>query len=94
MCSDSQDDELRELVRRNYNEVNREYLKGQMEHALSYMPEDDINASQRTSTTAPVATPATAPLYVNLRQKRDNIIAGPKAEPKPAHAFSTRFIIA
>ena len=41
MCSDSQDDELRELVRRNYNEVNREYLKGQMEHALSYMPEDD-----------------------------------------------------
>lgn len=44
MCSDSQDDELYELVRRNYNEVNREYLKGQMEHALSYMPEDDRKA--------------------------------------------------
>lgn len=30
MCSDSQDDELYELVRRNYNEVNREYLKGKI----------------------------------------------------------------
>ena len=44
MCSDSQDDELYELVRHNYNKVNREYLKGQMEHALSYMPEDDRKA--------------------------------------------------
>lgn len=44
MCSDSQDDELYELVRRNYNKVNREYLIGQMEHALSYMPEDDRKA--------------------------------------------------
>ena len=44
MCSDSQDDELYELVRRNYNKVNREYLRGQMEHALSYMPEDDRKA--------------------------------------------------
>lgn len=41
MCSDGQDDELYELVRRNYNKVNREYLRGQMEHALSYMPEDE-----------------------------------------------------
>lgn len=44
MCSDSQDDELYELVRCNYNKVNREYLRGQMEHALSYMPEDDQKA--------------------------------------------------
>ena len=44
MCSDDLDEELRELVRRNYNKVNREYLIGQMEHALSYMPEDDRKA--------------------------------------------------
>ena len=44
MCSDDLDDELYELVRRNYNKVNREYLRGQMEHALSYMSEDDRKA--------------------------------------------------
>ena len=44
MCSDSQDDELYELVKRNYNEVNGEYLREQMEHALSYMSEDDRRA--------------------------------------------------
>lgn len=41
MCSDDLDEELYELVRHNYNEVNREYLRGQMEHAIEYMPEDE-----------------------------------------------------
>ena len=41
MHSDDLDEELYELVRRNYNEVNREYLRGQMEHAIEYMPEDE-----------------------------------------------------
>lgn len=43
MCSDDLDEELCDLVRRNYNEVNREYLRGQMEHAMEYMPEEERN---------------------------------------------------
>lgn len=42
MCSDDLDEELYELlVRRNYNDVNREYLRGQMEHAIECMPEEE-----------------------------------------------------
>ena len=44
MCSDDSDEELRELMRRNYNEVDREYLRGQMEHAIECMPEDERKA--------------------------------------------------
>ena len=42
----------------------------------------------------PPSTPPMAPLYVNLLQNRDSRITGPKEEPNPAHAFSTRFMMA
>lgn len=44
MCSDDSDEELREFMRRNYNEVDREYLRGQMEHAIECMSEDERKA--------------------------------------------------
>ena len=45
------------------------------------------------STNAPVRMPATAPLKLNLRQKRLSMIVGPKAAPKTPQALETRAMI-
>jgi diguanylate cyclase (GGDEF)-like protein len=54
-----------------------------------YTPPGESSASHVTTVPAPTSIPASAPIHDMRDQYSDRMMIGPKAAPKPAHAYAT-----